>query len=119
MFLVFALGLLRRDRPAIAAAMIAFFLYGGMLVTVLPHEPGVSWQAHFGGAVAGILAAWLLRGVDPVAPRRRYSWELEEDDTAAVDDDALEPPRPGHVTVLWTRQKPAPNGTVLRFPRRN
>ncbi|MCC7248644.1 MAG: rhomboid family intramembrane serine protease, partial [Lysobacter sp.] len=33
MFLIFVLGLLRRDRPSIAAAMIAFFLYGGMLLT--------------------------------------------------------------------------------------
>ena len=41
-FLIFTLALLRRDRPAIAAAMIAFFFYGGMLLTVLPQELGVS-----------------------------------------------------------------------------
>jgi membrane associated rhomboid family serine protease len=104
MFLVFALGLLRRDRPAIAAAMIAFFLYGGMLLTVLPHEPGVSWQAHLGGAVAGLLAAWWFRGSDPLPPQRRYSWELDDEEPAAATDrDALEPPRPTQVPVLWQR----------------
>ena len=121
MFLVFALGLLRRDRPAIAAAMIAFFLYGGMLLTVLPHEPGVSWQAHLGGALAGIVAAWLFRNSDPVAPRKRYSWELEDAAAAAAsgsDDGELEPSSPREVSVLWRRVED-PGGTVLRFPSRD
>ena len=78
-FLLFALGVLRRDRAAVAAGMIAFMFYGGMLLTVLPHEPGVSWQAHLGGAVAGLAAAWLFRRSDPMPPRKRYSWEFEED----------------------------------------
>jgi membrane associated rhomboid family serine protease len=87
LFLVFALGLLRRDRAAIAAGMIAFMFYGGMLMTVLPREPGISWQAHLGGALAGLLAAWLFRRSDPVAPRKRYSWELEEEDAEALATD--------------------------------
>jgi len=122
MFLVFGLGLLRRDRPAVAAAMIAFFLYGGMLLTVLPREAGVSWQAHLGGAAAGLLAAWLFRRSDPVPPRRRYSWELEEEAAALAAQrghDELEPGAPQDVPVLW--QRPAPDdeqrGVVLRFRR--
>ena len=54
MFLVFVLGLLRRDRAAIAAGMLAFMFYGGMLMTILPREPGVSWESHLGGAIAGV-----------------------------------------------------------------
>src|SRR5690606_11130399 len=69
MFLVFVLGLLRRDRPSIAAGMIALLFYGGMLLTVLPQEPGVSWQSHLGGALGGIVAAFLLRHADPLPPR--------------------------------------------------
>jgi membrane associated rhomboid family serine protease len=120
MFLVFTLGLLRRDRPAIAAAMIAFFLYGGMLLTVLPHEPGVSWQAHLGGALAGVIAALWFRRSDPLAPRKRYSWELEEEaaaQAASEQRDSLEPPRPEDVPVLWHRPTPPEAGVVLRFPR--
>jgi membrane associated rhomboid family serine protease len=78
-FLMFALGMLRRDRAAVAAGMIAFMFYGGMLLTVLPHEPGVSWQAHLGGAAAGLVAAWLFRRSDPMPPRKRYSWDVEEE----------------------------------------
>lgn len=116
MFLVFALGLLRRDRPAIAAAMLAFLFYGGMLLTVLPREPGVSWQAHLGGALAGVLAAWLFRRSDPQPPPRRYSWELEEESAQQVGDierDSYEPPRPRAVPVLWQREDADRRGGVV------
>src|SRR5260221_531913 len=39
MFFLFVLGVARRDKRAIAAALATFFLYGGMLLTVLPREP--------------------------------------------------------------------------------
>jgi membrane associated rhomboid family serine protease len=120
MFLVFALGLLRRDRAAIAAAMLGFMFYGGMLLTVLPREPGISWQAHLGGAVAGIAAAWWFRRADPTPPRRRYSWELEEElaREADAERDTLEPPSPREVPVLWQRPQPEPRVVVPFRPRR-
>jgi membrane associated rhomboid family serine protease len=118
-FLVFTLGVLRRDRPAIAAAMIAFLFYGGMLLTILPHEPGVSWQSHLGGALGGLLGAWLFRRSDPLPPRRRYSWEIEEE-LAAQQADAeraqFEIEAPRDVPVLWQRP-PDARGVVLRFPQ--
>lgn len=77
LFLMMTIGLIRRDRPSIAAALIAFLFYGGMLLTVLPQEAGVSWQAHMGGAIGGIIAGILLRNVDPRSAPRRYSYEDE------------------------------------------
>lgn len=117
MFLVFTLGLLRRDRAAIAAGLLAFFSYGGMLLTVLPREAGVSWQSHLGGAVAGVIAAWLFRRADPPPPRRKYSWELEEE-LDEDEADSLELPRPEHVPVIWQRNQAdaGQTGKILRFP---
>ncbi|HET6395771.1 MAG TPA: rhomboid family intramembrane serine protease [Pseudoxanthomonas sp.] len=115
MFMVFVLGLLRRDRSSIAAGMIGFLFYGGMLLTVLPNEPGISWQSHLGGAVGGALAGLLFRRRDPLPPRPRYSWEDEED--AAPEEAELEPPAPREVPVLWRREPPV-RGVVLRFPPR-
>jgi len=122
MFLLLVLGLLRRDRPAIAAAMIAFMLYGGMLLTILPREPGISWQAHLGGAIGGVVAAWLFRRLDPPAPRKRYSWEDEEDADQLLRDEqeraGLEPTSPQDVPVLWHRPDEPTSGTVLPFRTR-
>jgi membrane associated rhomboid family serine protease len=117
MFFVFLMGLLRRDRASIAAAFIAFFLYGGMLLTVFPREPGVSWEYHLCGALAGALAAILWRRLDPLPPRKKYSWELEEELEELQrqrEAEGFEPPRPEHVPVLWHRE-PEERGVVLPF----
>lgn len=121
-FLVFVLGLLRRDRAAIAAGMLAFLFYGGMLLTVFPHEAGISWESHLGGAIAGVLAAFIFRRSDPMPPRRKYSWEVEEElerERAAAGHDVFEPRAPDDVPVLWKRDKPEGHGKVLRFPSRD
>lgn len=121
MFLLFVLGLLRRDRPAIGAMLIAFFLYGGMLLTVLPGDPQVSWEAHLSGAAAGIVAALLWWRRDPAPPRKRYSWEDEaeeealESPLAAQERAALEPPAPDEVPVLWQGPSREERGVVLAF----
>jgi membrane associated rhomboid family serine protease len=90
-YLVVSLALLRRDRASVAAAMIALTFSGGLLVAVLPHDPTVSWQSHLGGALAGILAAFLFRHSDPAPPRHRYSWEMEEDAATLSADDPSHP----------------------------
>ena len=115
-FLVFTLALLRRDRASIAAAFIAFFFFGGMLLTVLPQEWGVSWEYHLSGALMGILAGVLWRRADAMPPRRRYSWEDEPEEN--VDWEEIEPARPNEVPILWHRPERPPGGAVLPFRRR-
>ncbi|MEO8002846.1 MAG: rhomboid family intramembrane serine protease [Arenimonas sp.] len=107
MFFLTTLGFLRRDRPALAAAFIAILLFGGMLLSVLPQQPDISWEYHLSGGLAGILSALLWRKLDPAPPRRIYSWEEEEAEEVVVDEDAetFEPPRPQEVPVLWHRQR--------------
>ena len=120
MFLVFVLGLLRRDRAAIAAGMLAFLFYGGMLLTILPREAGVSWESHLGGALAGILSAFLFRRSDPMPQRQKYSWEIEEElaqQQAALERDMYERRAPDDVPVLWTRDTLREGGRVLPFRR--
>jgi membrane associated rhomboid family serine protease len=113
-FLLFTLGVLRRDRPAIAAALIAFFFFGGMLMTVLPQELGVSWEYHLSGALAGVICGIVWRRADPAPPRRRYSWE-DETESPTDPDQSLELPSPDQVPVIWQREQAS--GVVLPFRR--
>lgn len=48
----------------IALAVVLFLVWGGVLLGVLPGQPGISWQAHLFGALAGVLAAWLVARAD-------------------------------------------------------
>lgn len=60
-------GIFTRNVGQIAVSVIVLLLYGGVLWGVFPRAEGVSWQAHLGGAVGGILLAWLLRRSGPTA----------------------------------------------------
>ncbi len=75
MFFVFTIGALRWDRRAIALSMLAFFLYGGMVWSILPTDPDVSFESHFFGALLGVVLAVLLRNRDPVPPEPHYARE--------------------------------------------
>lgn len=61
---LWARGFFERSLPALALALIAALLYGGILWGVLPGQAGVSWQAHLFGFLGGIFAAYLLAQPD-------------------------------------------------------
>jgi len=73
---VFAAGLIRRDKRAIAASLLVCFLYGASVWGVLPILPGVSWETHLAAALIGLILAIALRHLD-IPPRKRYAWEDE------------------------------------------
>lgn len=120
MFFVFLMGVLRWDRRSIAAALVTFLMYGGMLLTVLPREVGISWEYHLFGALGGALGAILWRSLDPRPAEKKYDWEDEpvESWTAAEARDQWELPRPREVPVLWHRPAPDDAPKVLPFRRR-
>src|SRR5665811_1683518 len=53
-------GFLSRRWSHIILGLIIALAYGSVLLGVFPMSTGVSWQGHLGGAIGGILAAWLL-----------------------------------------------------------
>jgi len=57
-----ARGIYSRRTSQIVISLVVLVLYGGMIWGVLPGGAGVSWQAHLGGAVGGLIAARVLHG---------------------------------------------------------
>jgi membrane associated rhomboid family serine protease len=88
MFFIFVSGILRRDRLSIALSLIVFFLYGGMVWTIFPQQPGISYESHFFGALMGVIAAFVFRHREPALPEKTYDWERApaDDHQPAADD---------------------------------
>ena len=76
---MFVAGLIRRDRRAIAASLLVYFLYGTLAWGVLPIKPELSWETHLAAALIGLVLAIALRRLD-IPPRKRYAWEDEGDE---------------------------------------
>lgn len=63
-------GLVDRSAVTLGAASLVAVFYGSIIWGVLPGQPGVSWEAHLFGAIAGAVAALLTRA-QVHAPRMR------------------------------------------------
>jgi membrane associated rhomboid family serine protease len=53
-------GIFSRSAGEIILGLVLFFMYGGLLLGVLPGQPGISWQGHLFGSIGGALAAVFL-----------------------------------------------------------
>jgi membrane associated rhomboid family serine protease len=60
-FLLLA-GWYARSFASIAISVGVAVLWGGTVMQVLPGTPGISWEAHLGGFIGGVLAARRFRG---------------------------------------------------------
>ena len=64
-------GFFTRKAWEIVVGVIVLFVYGSVLLGVLPGTFGVSWQGHLCGAMAGVLAAYMLSGPERKARELR------------------------------------------------
>jgi membrane associated rhomboid family serine protease len=55
-----ARGIFEKSVVWIVVSVGILLLYGGMLNGVFPVQPGISWQGHLFGFIAGVLAAWAM-----------------------------------------------------------
>ena len=54
-------GWFARSFGSILISVVVTVMWGGILLGVMPGQPGISWQAHFGGFIGGVLAARRFR----------------------------------------------------------
>lgn len=122
---LFTSGVIRRQRGLMTVSLIIVFLYGSMWWGVLPLVPHMSYESHFFGAAAGVVLAFMYRGVPPahVAPPIEFPEEDEEPPLEADEVDvqrlreesepmanAIEPPD----DMLWPDESMDPFGPAYR-----
>jgi membrane associated rhomboid family serine protease len=66
-------GIFTRTIWEIVVGLVVLFIYGSILLGVLPGTFGVSWQGHLCGAIAGVVAAYLLSSPERKARELRRS----------------------------------------------
>lgn len=62
---IFFSGVIRRDTRLSAIALIIVFLYGSMIWGIFPLNPGISWESHLWGAIAGVILSVVYRKYGP------------------------------------------------------
>jgi len=65
-----AVAVFERSLKSILLGVLVGLLYGGMLFGVLPGKPGVSWEGHLFGALAGGGFAFLMHRRNGQAPKK-------------------------------------------------
>jgi membrane associated rhomboid family serine protease len=55
-FLVFR-GLIKRSLAAMAISILTIAVYGGLVWGIFPGVPGISWEGHLFGLLAGVVCA--------------------------------------------------------------
>ena len=53
-----AIGIYKKDLKSLLTAIVVIVLYGGLVGGLFPLHPGVSWESHLLGAIAGVAFAW-------------------------------------------------------------
>lgn len=100
-------GIVRRNMKAIAIALVVLFYYGGMIVGIVPGQPGISWESHLLGAIVGVLTAYLFKdSSEPNEARKKHSYELEEPEPEApfLDPDTFkQTKRERQLEAFWSR----------------
>lgn len=86
-------GILRRERGAMTAALLALFLNQGLIWGMIPINSGVSWEAHAYSFGVGAAAAWAFRANDR-PPDERDDAEEESSPIGDVWDYRKFLPRP-------------------------
>ncbi len=62
-----AAGVFERRLRSVVLAVIAVLLYGGLVWGALPGTPGVSWESHLAGLLAGVVVARWVSAPQPRA----------------------------------------------------
>ncbi len=85
---LFVSGVVRDHPRLMALSLLIAFLYGSMVWGIFPLRERMSWEGHLMGLLSGVVLALFYKEKGP--QRKKYSWELEEED----DEELINPDEP-------------------------
>ncbi len=75
---IFWSGIFRRNLRSIVLALVVTILYSGYFAGIVPNEDGVSWESHLFGAFAGLIVAFMVKGIVEDEEIKVDPWADEE-----------------------------------------
>lgn len=76
---IFFSGIIRKHYRLIAMSLIIIFLYGSMILLILPTEDRISWEGHLSGFIIGLLLAFIYKNKG--ITKEDYQFSTNEFDT--------------------------------------
>lgn len=94
-FFLFFSGIMKGTRALIAISLLITFLYGSIVWSMFPQftKPGVSWEGHLSGAIAGMVAAILFRNKGPKRAEPKVYNDEENEELYRQWTESLTPPQ--------------------------
>ncbi len=99
---LFVSGVVRRHVALMTVSLIVVFLYGSMWWGVLPLVPGISWESHLFGGIAGAVLAVLYRKVPPAHVQPPL---VLEDDPEEAEGPPGEGDEVNEAELAWRRRQ--------------
>ena len=53
-----------RSIGSMVVSLLVILMFGGMIWGISPTQPGISWEGHLFGLLAGVGTAWLVSGIN-------------------------------------------------------
>lgn len=72
-------GIFRRNLKSIALSLVIVTMYSGYFYGIVPNEDGISWESHLFGAVAGVIVAFLFKGLIEKDEINISPWEGDDE----------------------------------------
>ncbi|WP_025741883.1 rhomboid family intramembrane serine protease [Aquimarina pacifica] len=82
---LFFKGIVAKHFRLIALSLIVVFIYGSMVMYVLPIDPKISWEGHLSGILTGAFLGFFIKTGVPTP--KLYTWQ--EEDYNEEDDEFL------------------------------